>query len=170
MGATFTLPTAKTLLVDLMVDLGTRMGERLDEGSYNASGRLKRSIGASFVQDAYAYTGTIYASQYWKHVANGRPPGKMPPPSEMAAWALAKGLTSDPDEATSIGWAIAKKIAKEGSRGFRNNWPNQFDAAVDDYAERIDGVLQRIMADDVEGTLTSRFRFTFDRSTNAKRP
>lgn len=47
----------------------------------------------------------------------GRPSGRMPPVEELERWVKLKGLSpiEDNAKASSIAWAIAKKIAKEGT-------------------------------------------------------
>lgn len=47
----------------------------------------------------------------------GRPAGKMPPVEEIENWITLKGITAIESNmtTTSLAWAIAKKIAKEGT-------------------------------------------------------
>lgn len=55
-------------------------------------------------------------SGYALYVEYGRRAGKMPPPDELAAWAYKKHHLKDWKVANALGWAIAKRIAKEGTQ------------------------------------------------------
>lgn len=46
----------------------------------------------------------------------GRPAGKMPPVEALEKWVTLKGIASVQSEVSGIAWAIAKKIANEGTR------------------------------------------------------
>jgi hypothetical protein len=52
----------------------------------------------------------------------------MPPVQTIQAWLTAKGLTLN-------AWAIAKKMAKEGSRDFRLKRTNIFTDEIDGWAQ-----------------------------------
>lgn len=45
----------------------------------------------------------------------GRPKGQMPPVEAIEKWVIQKGIASAGIQASGIAWAIAKKIAKEGT-------------------------------------------------------
>lgn len=53
----------------------------------------------------------VFATPYAVATEYGRPPGRMPPPSALAEWAASKKIGDNPKQ---VGWAIAKKIEKEG--------------------------------------------------------
>ena len=55
-------------------------------------------------------------SGYALYVEYGRRSGKLPPPDELAAWAYKKHHLQDWKVANSLGWAIAKRIAAEGTQ------------------------------------------------------
>ena len=55
-------------------------------------------------------------SGYAAYVEFGRPPGKMPPPDELAQWAYKKFQLHDRKAARAAGWALAMKIAQEGTK------------------------------------------------------
>lgn len=64
--------------------------------------------------DAGFFDTTNQTSGYALYVEYGRPKGKMPPPSQLEQWAYKK-LRLDAKDAASAGWALAKKIAKQGT-------------------------------------------------------
>lgn len=45
----------------------------------------------------------------------GRPAGKMPPVQAIEKWVIAKGIASMGLQSSGLAWAIAKKIAAEGT-------------------------------------------------------
>ncbi len=55
-------------------------------------------------------------SGYAAYVEFGRPPGKMPPPDELAQWAYKKFQLHDRKLARQAGWGLAVKIAQEGTK------------------------------------------------------
>ena len=67
--------------------------------------------------DGFELKGWKYAGTY----DEGRRAGGMPPPSAILEWIQAKGLTFDkPNSAEHYAWAIARTIAKRGTRRYRN--------------------------------------------------
>ena len=69
--------------------------ENLDVGFFDSQNR----------QSGYAY-----------FVEYGRRAGRMPPPDELAQWAYKKYQLHDRKAARAAGWALAVKIAKEGTK------------------------------------------------------
>ncbi len=69
--------------------------ENLDVGFFDSQNR----------QSGYAY-----------FVEYGRRAGRMPPPDELGQWAYKKFQLHDRKAARAAGWAMAMKIAKEGTR------------------------------------------------------
>ena len=64
---------------------------------------------------------TFNAPEYWKYANYGRPPGKIPPVSAIEEWITRRRIvpesnTSTPN-VTSLAYAIARKIGKEGTKG-----------------------------------------------------
>ena len=55
-------------------------------------------------------------SGYAAFVEYGRRAGKMPPPDEMAQWAYKKFHLHDRAVARSLGWALARVIARKGTK------------------------------------------------------
>lgn len=72
-------------------------------------------------------------SGYALYVEYGRRAGKMPPPDELAAWAYKKHHLKDWKVARALGWAMAIKIAAQGTR------PHPFfEPAVNKHRARIE--------------------------------
>jgi len=83
-------------------------------GLLRQSGKVQRTKDKSEI-DAGFFDTTNRGSGYAFFVENGRRAGKMPPPDELIQWAYKK-LRLDAKAAAAAGWAIAKRIAKQGTK------------------------------------------------------
>lgn len=93
--------------------------ENLRKNGSVVSGLLRQSGHVERKKDditAGFFDTTNRNSGYALHLEFGRRSGKMPPPDEIAAWVHKKFHLKDWKEANSIGWAIAKRIAREGTQ------------------------------------------------------
>lgn len=85
-----------------------------------ATGALLNSVEFSVEQYGRRFDVVLTLADYWKWVEEGRKPGKMPPPSAILAWVLAKPVIPKPNAngriptPQSLSWAIAKSIEKKG--------------------------------------------------------
>lgn len=85
----------------------------------NASGLLMQSGHAGRKGDevtAGFFDTTNRNSGYALFVEYGRRAGKMPPPDEIGAWVYKKFHLKDWKAANSLGWAIARRIALQGTQ------------------------------------------------------
>lgn len=80
------------------------------------TGRLINSIDYKILKNTEKYLLEITAKKYLKYVDTGRKPnGKLPPVDLIIKWAKQKRLTLRKGQTyESVGWAIAKSIAKKG--------------------------------------------------------
>lgn len=83
---------------------------RFNELGMNATGEWLASLEIEIGNDE----GKIRGRDYSEQLAQGRKPGKAPPIRQLEKWVNAKLGISGP-QATSIAFAISKKIAKEGT-------------------------------------------------------
>jgi len=100
-----------------------------------AEGRMRATTGGIFdnITTGVAHgtgfvTGQLETDDYWRWVGNGRGPGKMPPVDSIAAWVARAGIAASP-------WAIAKSIAKRGTRNFRQGKTNIFSDGIDKWED-----------------------------------
>lgn len=105
------------------------------EREIKREGRLRTVTGAIFermtvgVSSGAGYVvGRLETDDYWKYVGSGRGPGGMPPVGRLAEWVQRAGIAVSP-------WAIAKSIAKHGSRDFRLKKPNVFTSSIDKWEQ-----------------------------------
>lgn len=85
-----------------------------------ATGTLLNSVEFSVEQYGRRFDVVLTLADYWRWVEDGRKPGKMPPPSAILKWVLAKPVIPKPNDngriptPQSLSWAIAKSIEKNG--------------------------------------------------------
>lgn len=114
------------------------------ERGIKQEGRIRTITGGIFdrmtvnVSSGAGYVvGQLETDDYWKFVGSGRRPGGMPPVQRLAEWVQRSGAEVSP-------WALAKSIAKRGTRDWRNKRPNVFTAAIDKWENggALDGLEQ----------------------------
>ena len=104
---------------------------------YNASG--KRVSGQFEKELEITQNGTTTALMGVPYLA-GRSSGKMPPVDTLKKWVEAKGITPLKGTTTSLAWAIAKKIAKEGTS--KEYHLKVYEQVIT--PERIDSIIQKV--------------------------
>ncbi|SNA77375.1 hypothetical protein [Flavobacterium psychrophilum] len=64
----------------------------------------------------------VYGEKYTEQLVNGRIPGKFPPIQVIKDWIINKGIAGVMEKAkvSSIAFLIARKIAKEGTKYFKD--------------------------------------------------
>jgi len=118
-----------------------KIRQRLAARKKNASGALSKSTTWNVTSSPTLLRGTGEAFDYWKWAGNGRPPGGMPPVSKLERWAKKKGLGK------GAGWAVAKKIQKEGSKDYREGKENIFLQVINEEQENIEFITDALMKD-----------------------
>lgn len=103
---------ALDILVDAINNL--RANGSIVTGLLRQSGKVQRvaevTLDAGFFDTKNDKSGYAYFVEY------GRRAGRMPPPDELAQWAYKKYKLHDRKLARQVGWAMAVKIAKEGTK------------------------------------------------------
>lgn len=128
--------------------------DRIRDGGYSATGDLARSVGFDITEGPDNVSGTLSALDYWQFVGNGRGPGRCPPLSPLLRWVRAKGLASDDEQVERIARALQVKIGREGTAAHRKGGRNEFDLAIEDIQEDVDGVLDAHLQDIENATIT----------------
>ena len=110
-----------------MAELVTAIGTISTERKKVATGDTLRSITTEVNSIAgVGLQGRLSANTNWRYVGNGRGPGAMPPVDNIRRWIEAKGLSLS-------AWAVAKRIAKEGSRDHRQGNANVFEEGITEW-------------------------------------
>lgn len=104
-----------TLINEIMQEVINRwLIPRFDSLGMNASGEWKRSLEVR----TEVNKGEIWGRQYTEQLVYGRKPGKRPPIAPIESWVNQK-LGYSGTQARGIAFAIATKIAKEGTDYFQ---------------------------------------------------
>lgn len=112
---------ARSIATNAVERLKGNIQEAMEARGKNASGDTSRRIaviasggaGSGFGQ------GALEADSQWKYVGNGRGPGAAPPINSIRKWIADRGLNLN-------AFAVAQKIARQGSRDFRLKRTNVF--------------------------------------------
>lgn len=104
----------QTASLDIIADAkkNLRANGSVVTGNLRASGKVQK------VDDKTLDVGFFSSDSekgYARSVEYGRKPGKMPPPDILEAWAYKKFRLSHKD-ARSMAWALARSIAKKGTK------------------------------------------------------
>jgi hypothetical protein len=85
----------------------------------------------------------------------GRSPGAAPPIEPLTDWVIAKGIATEPKRARSISFAIAKKIAREGTERHQegNNW-----VGISSDGQRISGGRLEIAEREIAAIISNYFK------------
>lgn len=86
-----------------------------------ATGELLNSVSYRVTQNGTVFQVTLSLADYWKYIEEGRRPGgKLPPPSAILSWIIAKPVLPRPNDKGKVpkpeqlAWAIAKSIQVKG--------------------------------------------------------
>ena len=101
--------------LDIIADAKTnlRVNGSVVTGNLRASGKVQKVDDKTL--DVGFFSSDTRDKGYASYVEYGRKPGKMPPPDILEAWAYKKFRLSHKD-ARSIAWALARSIAKKGTK------------------------------------------------------
>lgn len=99
------------------------------------------------------FSGTILGEDYTNQLIDGRPPGKFPPIAVIEQWILDKGIRpiDDTIKISSLAFLIARKIANEGTRYFKQGGTDLVSAVIT--PARIQSIIDKV-------SNFSTFRFT----------
>lgn len=102
---------------------------RHDELGMRASGNWAETLDT----EVNRTKGIIWGQPYTEQLVDGRRPGKMPPVGAIKKWIVDKGIASGLGEQISISslaYAIATKIAKEGTRYFKQGGTDLVESVI----------------------------------------
>lgn len=101
--------------LDIIADAkgNLRVNGSVVTGNLRASGKVQKVDDKTL--DVGFFSSDVRDKGYASYVEHGRKPGKMPPPDILEAWAYKKFRLSH-KEARSAAWALARSIAKKGTK------------------------------------------------------
>lgn len=105
----------QTASLDIIADAkgNLRVNGSVVTGNLRASGKVQKVDDKTL--DVGFFSSDARDKGYASYVEHGRKPGKMPPPDILEAWAYKKFRLSHKD-ARSMAWALARSIAKKGTK------------------------------------------------------
>lgn len=105
----------QTASLDIIADAkgNLRVNGSVVTGNLRASGKVQKVDDKTL--DVGFFSSDARDKGYASYVEYGRKPGKMPPPDILEAWAYKKFRLSH-KEARSAAWALARSIAKKGTK------------------------------------------------------
>lgn len=105
----------QTASLDIIADAkgNLRVNGSVVTGNLRASGKVQKVDDKTL--DVGFFSSDARDKGYASYVEHGRKPGKMPPPDILEAWAYKKFRLSH-KEARSAAWALARSIAKKGTK------------------------------------------------------
>ena len=105
----------QTASLDIIADAkgNLRVNGSVVTGNLRASGKVQKVDDKTL--DVGFFSSDARDKGYASYVEHGRKPGKMPPPDILEAWAYKKFRLSH-KEARLAAWALARSIAKKGTK------------------------------------------------------
>ncbi len=98
------------LIAEFLEGIKQELIAYMDADDRNASGRSKASLE---VTNLTSTSGQLIGADWIEFTFRGRAPGKMPPLNAIIDWCNDRGLPR------SMAWPIARKIAEEGTKLYR---------------------------------------------------
>jgi len=105
-----TLLLGQELITEFLTGIKAELVAYMDTDNRNASGRSKASLEVTNITEV---GGQLIGADWIEFTFRGRGPGKMPPLNAIIDWCNDRGLPR------SMAWPIAKRIADDGSKLFR---------------------------------------------------
>lgn len=123
-----------------MMEIYSDLRAKHEELGMKASGQWLNSLEVQ----VKGLSGVIKGEPYTEQLVNGRPPGKFPPISAIRQWIIDKGINylGKQSYLNSLAFLIARKIAKEGTRYFKQGGTDLVEAVIT--PERIQRILDDV--------------------------
>jgi len=113
-----------------------------------ASGLWESELAIEIESNDGRTTARLSGLKYTEQLVFGRKPGKFPPIKAIEQWIIDKGITLENNiKASSLAFLIARKIAKEGTKYFRDGGTDLIESVIT--PERIQSIISRVREIDV---------------------
>lgn len=109
-----------------------------------ASGKWESSLKVDVLETQDLYIARIYGEHYTEQLVFGRKPGKFPPIKAIEQWIKDKGIAGIGKKisVSSLAFLIARKIAKEGTKYFRDGGTDLVSSVYT--PERIQSIIDKV--------------------------
>lgn len=122
--------------------------QRHNDLGMKASGLWESELEITIEQSDGRMTARLSGIGYTEQLVYGRKPGKFPPIKAIEQWILDKGINLENNiKASSLAFLIARKIAKEGTKYFRDGGTDLIQSVIT--PERIQAIISRVREIDV---------------------
>lgn len=122
--------------------------QRHNDLGMKASGLWESELEITIEQSDGRMTARLSGIGYTEQLVYGRKPGKFPPIKAIEQWILDKGIKLENNiKASSLAFLIARKIAKEGTKYFRDGGTDLIQSVIT--PERIQAIISRVREIDV---------------------
>ena len=120
---------ARDIATNAISQLRANVQAGMADRGKNATGNTSQRIDVLAFGSDSTGEAAMEADSHWKFVGNGRAPGGRPPIAKMRQWIAARGLSISP-------YALAEKIAREGTMDYRLGRTNVFLDEIDAWEDR----------------------------------
>lgn len=128
--------------------LSADLTAKYNELGMRASGDWEKGKTVDISERGTVVSGKIEGLDYTEQLQFGRKPGRFPPIDAIEKWISDKGIATD-IPIRSLAFLIARKIANEGTKYFRQGGTDLIDSVIT--PERIDDIISQVGIINVEG-------------------
>lgn len=121
--------------------LSSELTDRHNELGMRASGNWVQEKIVEATESGTVVSARIIGEKYTEQLQFGRKPGKFPPIASIEQWINDKGIVPD-IPVRSLAFLIARKIANEGTKYFKQGGTDLIDSVVT--ADRIDSIIDKV--------------------------
>ncbi len=122
--------------------------QRHNDLGMKASGLWESELEITIEKSDGRMTARLSGIGYTEQLVYGRKPGKFPPIKAIEQWILDKGINLENNiKASSLAFLIARKIAKEGTKYFRDGGTDLIQSVIT--PERIQQIISKVREIDV---------------------
>ncbi len=140
--------TTPEILQEEFDSLKSDLIQRHRDLGMKASGLWESELAIEIEQSDGRMTARLYGLSYTEQLVFGRKPGKFPPIKAIEQWIIDKGISLENNiKASSLAFLIARKIAKEGTKYFRDGGTDLIESVIT--PERIQAIISRVREIDV---------------------
>lgn len=111
------MATIRTSVQEFLQKIADAIKQDQESKGITASGRSAQSLRIEVSDNG----GKLFSEDYLKYQQTGRGPGLPPPIQSIEQWIVSKGIRPENGDVRSFAFAIANKIAKEGTDIFKRS-------------------------------------------------
>lgn len=97
-----------------------------------------------FIKSEGDFKFTLFTPSHIQFAKYGRAKGKQPPVEDILEWVKRKGIKFDNTSEEGTAWAIAKSIAKNGTKNYVPNAPNAMDEAIKNNLQKFNEQISKV--------------------------